>query len=94
MIDQSVKIRDLFWLPGRRLFAAKPEMDPLTEDLSLVESQLLGVRFEALTNAIGLLFDLRQALQLRSANTGVLIVNEVEQFQWEERLQAIESYVS
>lgn len=77
-----MNIEDLFWLRERREFAAKPEMDPLTEDISLMESELVDVRFEALTSTVGLLFDLRGALQLRSANTGVLIVHGVVSFDW------------
>jgi hypothetical protein len=63
-----MKIEDLFRIPERRAFAAKPEIDPLTEDIALMESQLLDVRFEAVTSTAGLLFDLRGALQLRLAN--------------------------
>ncbi len=34
--------------PELRRFAAKPEMDPLTEEGALQEAQLLDVRFDAL----------------------------------------------
>lgn len=85
-----MKIEDLFRIPVRRAFAAKPEMDPLTEDIALMESELLDVRFEAVTSTVGLLFDLRGALQLRLANTGVLIVHEVARLEWYEDLHAIE----
>jgi hypothetical protein len=65
-------------------------MDPLREDVSLMESQLIDVRFDPLASSAGLLFDLRQAIQLRLANTGVLIVRDVERLTWEERLHEIE----
>jgi hypothetical protein len=86
----SVKIEDLFWLAERQSFAAKPEMDPLTEDDSLTESQLIDVRFDTVTSTVGLLFDLRQAMQLRLASTGVLIVHDVEGMAWKLRLHEIE----
>lgn len=85
-----MKIEELFRIPARRALAVKPEMDPLTEDGALMESQLLDVRFEALTSTVILLFDLREALQLRLANTGVLIVHEVARLEWNEDLHAIE----
>ncbi|HEX2050729.1 MAG TPA: hypothetical protein VHJ34_08875 [Actinomycetota bacterium] len=84
------KIEDLFCLPERKTFAAKPEMDPLTEGASLMESRLIGVRFDAVASIAGLLFDLRQAIQLRLANTGVLIVRGVERLTWERRLHDME----
>lgn len=84
-LGSSVKIEDLFWLSDRRSFAAKPEMDPLTEADALMESQLLDIRFEVATSTLGLLFDLRQAIQLRSANTGLLLVRDVDHLEWEER---------
>lgn len=35
-------------------------------------AQVLDVRFDALAGVVGILFELRQALQLQEANTGVL----------------------
>lgn len=71
-------------LAGRSLEAlvGKPEMDALTEADALQEAQLIEVVFDAVTRRLGLLFDLRQALQLRSANTGLLVFVGVEEFTW------------
>jgi hypothetical protein len=68
--------------PYLRHVAAKPEMDPLTEEDVLQEAQLLDVRFDTLRSTVGLLFELRTALQLREANTGVLIARGVRQLFW------------
>ncbi len=68
--------------PGLRRFAAQPEMDPLTEEDALQEAQLLDVRFDALRSTVGLLFELRLALQLRQANTGVLVARGVRELSW------------
>lgn len=65
-----------------REFASQPEMDPFTEDDALQEAQLLDVRFDALRSTVGLLFELRVALQLREANTGVLIARGVRELSW------------
>jgi hypothetical protein len=65
-----------------RRFAAQPEMDPLTESDALQEAQLVDVRFDALHSTVGLLFELRVALQLRSDNTGVLVAHGVREFSW------------
>ncbi len=65
-----------------REYASKPEMDPLTEDDALQEAQLLDVRFDALRSTLGLLFELRTALQRREANTGVLVARGVRELSW------------
>lgn len=62
---------------GLRRFAAQPEMDSLTEDDALQDAYLLDVRIDALRCTVGLLFELRAALQLREASTGVLIAHGV-----------------
>ena len=78
-----MKIDDLLVLdPGLRRYASLPEMDPLTEDDALQEAQVLDVRFEALTGVVGILFELRQALQLQEANTGVLVARGVRELAW------------
>lgn len=59
-----------------------PIMDALSEAGALQEAQLLDVRVCALTSTVGLLFDLRTALQLRTANTAVVIGRGVQEFSW------------
>ena len=65
-----------------REFASPPEMDPLSEDDALQEAQLLDVWIDASRSTVGLLFELRVALQLREANTGVLIARGVRELSW------------
>lgn len=78
-----ITIEELLSLDARlRRFAAQPEMDPLTEDHALQEAQLLDVRFDVLHSTVGLLFELRVALQLREANTGVLVAHGVRKISW------------
>jgi hypothetical protein len=78
-----ITIGELLWPdPELRRFAAQPEMDPLTEEGALQEAQLLDVRFDALRSTVGLLFELRMALQLREANTGVLVARGVRELSW------------
>ncbi len=62
--------------------ASTPEMDALSESNALQEAQLLDVRVCALTSSVGLLFDLRMALQLRGANTAVVVGRGVRDFSW------------
>lgn len=76
-------IEDLLTAPGRREFAAQPEMDPLSEPGALQEAQLLDVRVHALTASVALLFDLRVALQLRMGNTALLVAHGVTNFTWD-----------
>lgn len=73
-----------FLVPDRRWrdCASQPEMDPLTEDDALQEAQLLDVRVDTLRSTAALLFELRTALQLREANTGVLIARGVRTLVW------------
>jgi hypothetical protein len=59
-----ITIQDLLSLPPTLRDLAAPEMDPLTEEDALREAQLLDVRFDAVRSTLGLLFELRVALQL------------------------------
>jgi hypothetical protein len=59
------------------------EMDPLRERDALQEAQVLDVRLDAVRSAVGLLFELRVALQLRRPNTGVLVVPNVRALSWD-----------
>lgn len=78
----TMKLEDLLRAPGLRVDGLRPEMDPLTEADALQEAQLLGVRFDALGLTVGLLFELRLALQLRAADTGVLTASGVRELSW------------
>lgn len=81
-----MKIHELLLLnPALHTEASRPEMDPLTENGALQEAQLLDIRFDALTRTVGLLFELRVALQLRDTNTGVLVANGVSELSWTAR---------
>lgn len=74
--------------PMVRQFAGEPEMDPFREEGALLEAQLLDIRFDALRSTLGLLFELRLALQLRKGNTGVLIAHDVRKCSWSAQASA------
>jgi hypothetical protein len=57
-------------------------MDPLAEQDALQEAQVVEVVFDPTARRLGLLFDLRQALQLRLGNTGLITFEGVEEFSW------------
>lgn len=78
-----MKIKDLM-LPDPRLrgSGSVPDADPLTEEDALQEAQLLDLRFDTKAGVAGLLFELRVALQLRSANTGVMILSGMRELAW------------
>jgi hypothetical protein len=57
-------------------------MDPLAEDDALREAQLLDIRCDATRTTLGLLFDLRTALQLEEGNTGVLVGHGLRELAW------------
>jgi hypothetical protein len=79
-----MRIDDLLRLDRRlHAYASLPEMDPLTEEDALQEAQLLDVRFDAISGAVAVLFELRLAIQLRESNTGVLVARGVRQLSWE-----------
>lgn len=78
-----MKIDDLFLMDATlRAHASRPEVDPLTEEDALQEAQVLDVQFDAVAGVAGILLELRQALQLREANTGVLIARGVRELTW------------
>jgi hypothetical protein len=68
--------------PAFRRYAGKPEMDPLSEDDALQEAQLLDVRVDALRSTVALLFELRTALQLRTANTALFVGYSITRLAW------------
>lgn len=78
----AVIVLDLFHDPDRRSYAAMPEMDALTEEGALQEAALVDVRFDVIELAVGLLFDLRVALQLREGNVGLVIARGVQHLEW------------
>lgn len=73
---------DLFHDPDRRSYAAMPEADALTEHGALQEAALVDVRFDPTTGSVGLLFDLRGAIQLRDASVALLIARGVSRLEW------------
>lgn len=75
-------IRDLLYPDSGLLQFAVPEMDPLREEDALQEAQVVDVRFDAVSRVVGIIFALRQALQLREANTGVLVARDVREVNW------------
>ncbi|MEU4192302.1 hypothetical protein AB0E69_10405 [Kribbella sp. NPDC026611] len=78
-----MKINDLLGLSASlRQHASLPEMDPLAEVDALQEAQAVDVRFDALAGIAGIIFDLRQALQLQEADTGVLVARGVRELTW------------
>ncbi|QTX04089.1 hypothetical protein [Agromyces archimandritae] len=63
-------------------YASTLEMNPLTDRDALLEAQILDIRLDALTRMVGVIFDLRQALQLRQGNTGLLVGRGVRAAAW------------
>lgn len=78
----AVIAADLFHDPERRSYASMPEADALTEEGALQEAALVGVCFDATTASVGLLFDLRGAIQVRDASVAVLIARGVTRLDW------------
>lgn len=73
---------DLFHDPNRRSYASMPEADALTERGALQEAALVDVRFDATSGSVGLLFDLRGAIQLRDGSVALLIARGVNRLEW------------
>lgn len=75
-------VEDLLWAQPPGPAVPRPEMDPLTEVDALQEAQLLDVRVHALSSTVGLLFEMRTALQLRAGNAAVLAAHGAIEFTW------------
>lgn len=75
-------LRDLVYAMPPRMPTRRPEVDPLAEPDALQEAQVIEVAFDAPGGRLGVLFDLRQALQLRLGNTGLMTFEGVEEFSW------------
>ena len=78
-----MRVQDLITGDVAGVLVGSPEMDPLTEQDALQEALLTDVTFDAVNNRIGLLLDLRGALQLRTAYTGLLVLGGVESLAWD-----------
>jgi hypothetical protein len=83
-----IVIEDLLFASDLRRHDGSPEMDPLTEADALQEAQLLDLRFDALRSSVGLIFELRTALQLREANTGLLVAHGVREIAWSANIRS------
>src|SRR4051812_7788129 len=77
-----MSIEALLLDPARRDFAGQPEADLLTERDALQEAGLVGFRVDAGLSRVEVLFDLRQALQFREANTAVLVAHGIDKVEW------------
>jgi hypothetical protein len=75
-------LRDLIAGTPVTAMVGLPEMDPLTEEDALRDAQLNEVLHDAVNMRVGMLFDLRGAMQLRMANTGLIVLRGVEAFTW------------
>lgn len=69
-----MRIDELLKSAQRRRFAAMPETDALTEEDGLQEACLLDVHYALKESRLAMLFDLRQALQFRMPEVGVLVI--------------------
>jgi hypothetical protein len=58
------------------------DSDPLREDDALQEAQLVAVHIDAVRSRGALLFDLRNALQLRSGNAAIVVLKGIRIFRW------------
>ncbi|MCU7728948.1 hypothetical protein ODJ79_34995 [Actinoplanes sp. KI2] len=58
------------------------DVDPLRQEDVLHEAQLLSARLDALSSTVGLLFELRTAMNLMEGNTAVLAARGVREFTW------------
>lgn len=86
-----MRIQDLLALdPALRDHAAKPEMDLFTEDDALREAQVISLSFDAVAGVVAVIFELRTALQLREANTGVLVLHDVRRLSWSGQAPAVD----
>ena len=82
LATEPMTIDDLLTSANRRSYAAMPEADALTQADALQEADLVDVRLLASGGSLGLLLDLRTALQFRMANTAVLVMRGVERLSW------------
>jgi hypothetical protein len=76
-----MQLEDLLRESGRTA-VEQSAVDPLRHADALQEAQLLDVRVEALSSRIGMLFELRTAMNLAEGNTGLLVARAVHEFTW------------
>ncbi|WCN03932.1 hypothetical protein [Streptomyces sp. M92] len=79
-----ITIEDLFTGAGGDASAAPFVWDPLREPDALQDVGLLDCRMCPLTGRVGLLLDMRTALQYRTGNAALLTVRGLASFEWSE----------
>jgi hypothetical protein len=77
-----ITVEDLIWAPSRVLGTPGPDVDPLIENDALQEAQLLDLRVHALSSTVGLLFELRTALQFEYGNAAILVIRGLQHANW------------
>ena len=75
-------IEALLETASRRRLGSQPEADALTEQDALLEADLVGIRVREKQAHADLLFDLRTSNCYRDADTAVLSVGGVIEFEW------------
>ena len=73
---------DYFVSPGTR---ASNDSAWLWQEDVLQDADLIDIRQRLFPKTVGLLLDLRQALQIRHGNTAALIVREVSKVHWDDQ---------
>ncbi|MBS2966411.1 hypothetical protein KGA66_25440 [Actinocrinis puniceicyclus] len=77
-----IAVEDILWAPIDVLKTPSPDVDPLIDSDALQEAQLLDLRIHALSSTVGLLFELRTALQFEDGNAAVLVMRGSRQVSW------------
>jgi hypothetical protein len=78
--DAMIRIEDLFLGTAPEMTAVKPMVDPLAAR-GFEEAQLVSMRLDS-TDAVGLLFDLRQSDVLPPANTAIARLSGARDVTW------------
>lgn len=84
-VGESVIAADLLHLKGNRAYTSMPGRDPLRDQDALHDAALVDLRFDATALTLGLLFDLRGAIEFQSHDdpyVGILVARGVVQFDW------------
>ena len=76
-----MQLADLLGTPALAELPA-PAVDPLSKTDLFAEAQLLDIRFDAVGQRLGILLELRVALQLRTSNTGVVVATDATEIVW------------
>lgn len=76
---------DLFFSGSTEMrdISASP-VNPFIEDDSLLEAQILEIRYDGIRSVLGVIFEMRLAERMTEASTGLIVASGISNYSWKQ----------